>query len=167
MSARVTTSPFQTSLDIDLILDELVAVFRTDRSGGCLNILSRNRIGNIRRGNSQRGHAQGVQPDSHGIFFGSHQLRTGDAVDTSDGIHHRCLDISVERESVHTLAVRQERDEKQNIARTLAHRNADFHDVFRQFRLGALDRILHVDHRNIRVDTGFEGNRALIVAAVV
>ena len=60
-----------------------------------------------------------------------------------------------------------ERYEKQNIARTLAHRNADFHDVFRQFRLGALDRILHVDHRNIRVDTGFEGNRALIVAAVV
>lgn len=66
---------FETPLHIEFIIELPIAVFRSNRTGGGLNVLGGDCIGNILCGNSEFGHTQGGQPKTHGVFLHGKNIR--------------------------------------------------------------------------------------------
>ena len=158
---------FQTAEGVDFQLNVFVAVFRADRSGGRLDVLILNRGGNVRRLDVERGHAERIEPDAHAVGTLAEDLARRYAVDTREFIADVDFDVVAELKQVQLGTVGRECVHAENIGGTLDGLHAERLDFRGERGLRALHGVLDVDLRNIGIGSGFEGNRKLIIAAVV
>ena len=156
----------QPSLNVQFVIHILIAVFRADGTCRRLNVLFFDGRGDVRRREIQSRHAQRIEPDAHGVFFRRHQIRRRYAFQPGDGIFHIRIDIVVQFRQIHACAVGQKCEHRQNIVAPLFHGDSGLGDFGGQLRLRPFDRILQIDHCDVRVGSAAESHGACIVAVV-
>ena len=157
----------ETSFHVQLVVDELVAVFRTDGAGGSLNVLAGNRTTDVIRRYGKTVHPERIKPDTHGIFLHGHDFRRGNAVRTGYCVFDVDIDVVIQFHLIEGRPVGQEGEHRQNVASAFLHFDADFGHVRRKFDFRALHRILQIDHGDVRIRAGFESHPAAVIAGVV
>ena len=148
---------FQAPFGIDLHLKIGAGTFRPDRSGGSLDVLLTDRRLDFIRRDVHGSHFLLVQPHAHGVVAGAHDLHVTDAVDTGDFVFHVCAQEVGKPDHVFLSAVfLGERINGKDVAAAFRHVNPQVPDFLRELSFRALDGVLHVHLRDIRIRSGFE-----------
>ena len=146
----------EAALHVQLVRHVAVALLRADAARGGLDVLRLHRVGNVRGGNAESGHAERVQPDAHGVFLQRHHFGGRHAVQTRDGVLHVHVDVVVQLHHVQRRFVRGEGVHGEDVVAALLDGDAELRHVGRQLRFGALDGVLQVHHGDIGVRAALE-----------
>ena len=157
----------QATVHIQFIVEIFIAVFRTDCPGGSLNVLRFHRFGNIGNTDPQSRHTERIQPDTHGIFPGCPNVRSGNTIQTHHGFFDIFFHIVTQLLQVQIAPVGGKRIHGKHIIIALGHRNIVADDFRRELGFRPFHAVLQVHQRHVGIRTGLECDRTGISAAVV
>ena len=116
-----------------------------------LDVLARDRAGDIARGDADRRHAHRVEPDAHRILPLPEDLRVADPRQPRDLLLQLHIGVVRDENLIVRVVRRIQIDREHEIARRGADADSLRYDFGRQQRLRELDPVLHIDLIDIRV----------------
>jgi hypothetical protein len=135
----------------------------SDLAGTEQLVLLVHRIGDVGRGDAERGHPIRIHPDPHRLVRYAHDLRLAGAVDALQRVQD--IDVGVVGDVVGAVALvlRIDRHQHHDRRRLLLHVHALLHYSGRQLRHRQVDAVLHLHLRDvgIGVEREVDGHRQL------
>ena len=132
-----------------------------------LDVLLANRACHVARGDAERGHAVGPQPDAHAEVR-AEDLDVAHALDALQFVDDVDVAVVADEERVVRAVRGEDREVQQGVGRLLAHGDAGVDHLRRQLRVGLRHPVLHLDCGQVGITLEFErhrNRRAAVVAA--
>ena len=166
-NGRKLFNSFQSSGKVKFQLQIIIGFFSSETSGGYWNVLTGKFAHNYFRSKFQSRHLDRIKPDTHTVIAFTENFHIPHPRQTGEGILDIHTDIVGEIKMIQRLAGCAKYIHADHICGLLFGGYTDLLYNIRQLCFRALDRILHIDLGNVRINSRLKGQCKRIVAVII
>src|SRR6202163_4924377 len=131
----------------------------TNLPGGDFNVLFRERANHIVGGKKTASHANGVEPQAHGIFTFAEDQDIGDAGNTLQGVADIYIEVIAHEERGEAAVRRKDTGAEAKVLRGLGDCDSNLLDRVGETSLSSVDAVLDVNGGEVGIAADVEGRR--------